>query len=359
MRAQRIIILPARVLPAWVLRVWVLSILFLPVFVSPLFVTPLQAMQSAFLPAESNAVSPAVSPSSPLNVTELVRQAVANHIARDLQAKNYACLERQKITAIDASGRANGQVMETFEIIWLEGAPYRRRIQRNGQPLPAEEEKLEEAKMERELLKRRGGGMAEGRPGKARSALGHVYLRSAQLHIPLRLLPDEFSLELAGEEILEGRRTFIVEATPKHGYKPSKDEDEKNALNFQIRIWIDQQDTQIAKAEGEVIKNGVAYRPEMIAMDSQNLTTRQVADLEAAIQHSTLVYQPGTFIYAAWIKINDEAWVPGSSYVKGKKEILVNAPSSLAIQQRIFPEEIETTYSDYKKFHAASRIVPE
>ena len=96
---------------------------------------------------------------------ELIRLAETNYIARELTLKDYTYVENER-------GRTLLQtVSNTYEIILLDGRPYRRHTKFNGQPLPPEEEKDEQARLDaarRKIMKEGDAEVLEKPTGEMR-----------------------------------------------------------------------------------------------------------------------------------------------------------------------------------------------
>jgi hypothetical protein len=70
-----------------------------------------------------------------------------------------------------------------------------------------------------------------------------------QLREATRITPQNYSFRLLGSETLEGRRSFILEATPRT----------KNAYLFRGKVWVDAEDWAISRIEGSPAKNPSAW----------------------------------------------------------------------------------------------------
>jgi hypothetical protein len=90
-------------------------------------------------------------------------------------------------------------------------------------------------------------------------------------------------------------------------------------------LWFDEQEHALARAEGRVVNNF-------------KLAGGLLAD----------VHKGATF-YEEWIKVNGEVWLPASNGARGSVRI------ALFFNQYGVDE---TRYSDYRKFHASSTILP-
>jgi hypothetical protein len=80
-----------------------------------------------------------------------------------------------------------------------------------------------------------------------------------ELRLPLQQLPNGFEIRLKGEEVLNGRKTWAFEALPNGPYKTTE-ETVSDAQNFKLKIWIDEAEIQIVKAEGKAIREGLLSR---------------------------------------------------------------------------------------------------
>jgi hypothetical protein len=342
----------------------------------------------------------------PVEPAELLRQALANFNARAPKVMDYTYLEYEKLKSDWA------QVSSTYEIMQLRGLRYRRHLKFNDQPLPPEDEKEEKIKLEaanREMMEEyvkiprqndKGGGLQskEMPPCELSSDPQIAVMRStcqqfkkqvadnsaeyrrtistygiAPPHIEsyvaykryfpdIRLdeLPlDDFSVRLSGHKDFDDRATYVLEANPRHAPR-SSNEEERDVLNFKLRIWIDQADAEIVKVEGKAIYPGLLSTAEYSLMESEGLSKEVEVRQRKLLQESTLAYGPGTTIKMEWRKINDEVWLPSRihtncvqietvSWLRDRKIDFVTSSSRL---------EKDLTFSEYKKFRVETRILP-
>jgi hypothetical protein len=133
---------------------------------------------------------------------------------------------------------------------------------------------------------------------------------------PLDHLTARFEVSANGSEELDGRKNLVFTAVPTAG------SDLKQAAHdgvaYEMKFWIDEQDHVFRRIEGKVLADGMRFEKD-----------------------STI-----TFDYA---KVNGEAWLPTRFYFKGRVRYLMHD----------IPDESEQTYSDYKKFHAETKVVTE
>ncbi len=305
------------------------------------------------------------SPTSPQNANhavedpiEIVRQAVEKHSQREPQVANYTYLEHDEVSF------AKHHYAETYEIMEVAGNPYERHVAHNDKPLPAGEQEEEDRKLKEERGRRSRDEIAEANP----ELRGVATYEERPVHLPLQQLPDWYSIRTLGEAVENGRKDYVLQATPEGHRKPTTD-DERNAQHVTMKIWIDEMDIQITKIEAHVIKDGFINRAQQIWAEPPPDSTKERQKALRRIGTTVLVlYQPGTVITEEWTKINDEVWLPRSLSVKGAFQyrnadtpnvpvMLVPDPSSMNFYQSLAVES-QTIYSDYKKFRVSSHVIP-
>lgn len=344
---------------------------------------------------------------------DLVRRTVANYQVRESREVGYTWLEHQttrmsfvgrmKKYRIFPNTRADG-----YEIIPLEGNFYRRHLTHNGQPLPEQEETIEQQRLEEALRNTLDEGVTL-QPMRDRSIsdqsvevayaeamvaadaqLAEVHSRAAamrremqetmaqvgddgsilftaqafkrvlpDLRLNLQRLADDFDIRRKGKEILNGRSAYVLIAVPK-AEQANLTETDDDARNFEMRIWIDEAELEIVKIEQKAVRQGVvASRPDYVAMNPVNYPEHAVTTAKGLQYDQSLLYEPGTVITREWAKVNGETWLPKSLYLKGK-EIYSCSEVSVKGQVRRASAPLvvdhERTYSDYQKFRVHSRI---
>jgi len=235
-----------------------------------------------------------------------LEQAIANHKKTAGEAQQYAYTELKKDRAFDSKGKLKQDSSDSFEIIFLEGAPYQKHTLHNGQPLPEKEQKAEDKKL---------ADVAKAR----RESKDKAGLFSGQFHLqlPVDEIPTRFDVTAAGSDEIDGRKMLKFNAVPRIGTGSVK-EIVRDGLAYEMKLWVDEQDKVFAKIEARVIADGMRY-------------------------------ENGSLLGYNWEKVNGEVWLPDRYWFKGKVRYMMMDVSA----------ETDQSYSDYKKFRAETKIVTE
>jgi hypothetical protein len=249
---------------------------------------------------------------------EIVRHSVALDQRNSEIARNYTYLERQEQRELDAKGNVKDTDSHTWDVTWHEDRrrPYRRLVAHNDKPLsPAEQKKEDEQK--RKSLERR----TQETPEQRQSRLAEQKHRREQER-PFAELPDAFDFKLVGEEALNGGQTYVIDATPRPGYKP-KTREAAIFPKVKARFWIDKNDYQWVKVEADIMDT-ITFGGILIRMSKGGHFTMENA------------------------RINNEVWLPKRIAGKGQIRIAL---------VKVLRGEMIITYSDYKKFQADSHVI--
>jgi hypothetical protein len=249
---------------------------------------------------------------------EIVRRSVEIDRKNLEISRSYTYLERQEVRELDGSGKVKNTEAQTSDVTLLEGSPYRRLVARNDQPLSPKEQSKEEDKLRRSIEQRHH----ETEEERQRRVADWDRRRERQRE-PLKELPSAFDFQLVGEESLPSGDAYVIDATPKPGYKPTL----SSAAYFpklRARLWIDKTDYHWAR------------------IDVETLDTISFVGFLVRIAK-------GTRLIIEQAHVNQEVWLLQS--------VTLRASARVALVKAIH-EELIITYSDYKKFQVDSRVVP-
>jgi hypothetical protein len=248
---------------------------------------------------------------------EIVRRAVAADERNWKVARNYEFSERVDARRLDPDGRLKSKDVKIYDVMLLQGSPYRRLVAREDSPLPPGEEKKEQEKLARSIAERH----KETASQRARR-LAEYDSRPEWQREAWRELPEAFDFRLDAEEVWDAHSLYVIEATPRQGYQP-RSRTAKVFAHLQGKLWVDKQDCHLVKAEVEVV-----------ATISAGLFLVRLAKGSRASFEQT--------------RVNDEVWLPR------QVRAFVSARLGLLKVLRI---EQEISYSKCREFQTDSPII--
>jgi hypothetical protein len=248
---------------------------------------------------------------------EIVRRSVQLMDQNMAIARNYTFLERSETRELDSDAHVKTRKILLYDVTILEGSPYRRLVGKDDHPLSPEEERVERKKLADSIAQRRKETPAE----RARRIADWEKKRQRERE-PLDELPDAFNFQMAGEGQIDGRDAWIIDATPRSGYR-GRSAMAKLFPKFRGKLWIDKTDYQWVKTEAEATDN-----------ISWGLFIARLSK--------------GARLDIQMTRVNDEVWLP--------KRIEAKASARLALVKK-YRIESDTSFSNYRKFQVESKVV--
>jgi hypothetical protein len=161
---------------------------------------------------------------------------------RQWQARlHYTYLERDENRRRDLAGHLKSEDVDVSRTILVNGVPFDQLVEHNGRPPSAGEERKQ--KQELEKLKRETSEQRAERLRKEEEEIASI----------VREVPKAFDFQLVGEEAVNGRAAYVLQATPHPGYHAQG----KYGNMFSKvagKLWVDEQDLGWIKVDGQVIQ---------------------------------------------------------------------------------------------------------
>ena len=237
---------------------------------------------------------------SVLDAWQIVSPSVAA-TEHSWQARNhYTYMERDEDRRLDSHGLVKSQDVDVTSMTLVNGARFQQLIEHNGQLPSAEQQRKCDAALEK--LKHETPEEQDARLRKDQE--NRSFLRD---------MLEAFDFRLIGEETIDGRPAYVLQATPHPGYHPSG----KFGNMFskvEGKLWVDKQDFGWIKVDGQVTQSF-----------SMGLFVARV--------------QRGSHIILEQTPVGDGVWVPKRLEVRASAKILF--VKSLDIERIL-------TYSDYR-----------
>ncbi|HZD31625.1 MAG TPA: hypothetical protein VE779_08180 [Candidatus Angelobacter sp.] len=275
-----------------------------------------QDAPSASRPATSEKPTGAKTETAAPNAFAIMQRAVANDIVNWQAAKDYTFLQRTQEDALDGSGSVKSSKSETAEILVLYGEPFERVVAKDDKPLAAGEQKKQDEKFEKETSKR-----ANETPDERQKRLAKYEKEREDERAFVREILGAYDFALVGNETVNGRATWVIDATPRPGFE-GKTRESKLLLKIKQRFWIDQKDYSWTKLRAEFTD------------------TVSIGWVVARLHK-------GTQFEMQQIRVNDELWLP--------QRIDVKLDARVALLKGV-NENLHVTYKDYQRFRAETKI---
>jgi hypothetical protein len=247
---------------------------------------------------------------------EIMQKAVAKDIFNWQAAKDYTFLERVQEETLNSNGAVKSSKSETHEIMVLYGEPFQRTVAKDDKPLSEKEQKKQDEEFEKETRKRENESTGE-RQKRIQKYEKERDDERAFVHEVL----DAYNFILAGSETLNGRQTWVIDATPRPGFE-GKRRESKMLPKIKPRFWIDEKDYSWAKLHAEFID------------------TVSVGWVVARLHK-------GTQFEMQQVRVNNEVWLP--------QRIDVKLDARVALLKGV-NANVKVTYKDYRKFRTDIKI---
>ncbi len=258
---------------------------------------------------------------SAVSFAQDAREIVSRSLAQNKQnaelVRSYMHVERMETRDLDDADRSETPRSNTYDVIILDGTPYRRLIARNDKPLSAAEDRKEQEKLTEALALRQSETTEE----RARRVAEWERKRH-EFSAPLQEIPAAFNLKVAGEETVNGEQTWVIDAVPRPGYRPGQGF-ARFFPKVKGRFWISKRDYAWVKVDAEVLET-ISYGFILARL------------------------QKGSRLQFEQVRIHGDVWVP--------KRIQAAAAVRLAIFKRMHTG-YEITYKDYRRFEVESHVV--
>jgi hypothetical protein len=235
-----------------------------------------------------------------LDARHIVGQSIVT-AEHSWQARNdYVYIERDEDRRLDSLGQVQSDNVDVTRMTLVNGVRFEQLMEHNGHLPSAEDQKKRDQDFERlqhETSSERAARLRKDQENKS-------FLRD---------LLEAFDFRLVGDEIVAGRPTYVLEATPHPGYHATGKYG-KLFSRVQGKLWVDKQDFGWVKVDGEVTQSF-----------SMGLFVARV--------------QRGSHILLEQTCLGDAVWVP--------KRLEVRASAKILFLKSLVLDRI-LTYSDYR-----------
>ncbi len=249
-------------------------------------------------------------------IRQLLERAEQKDLENDKRQRDYTYTERVERHTLDGRGGVKKTETRTLEVLQIYGEDVERLISKDDKPLPPDEVKKEDDKIQKIIDKRRSEPEVDRRKRLAKEEKDREEDRKFVLEIA-----DAFNFRMVGSEVIDGRDTWVFDGEPRPGYEP-RQRNAKMLSKFKGRIWID-------KVEAQWVK-----------LDITAIDTISVGFVLARVHK-------GTHLIVELTRVNDEVWLP--------ERVQFHFDARVALFKS-YDDDVEQTYRDYKKFRTATKV---
>jgi hypothetical protein len=244
----------------------------------------------------------------------IISRSVLRDVANQRLMRDYTYNVLSKTTELDKAGKPKSVHSETHEVLYFGGKAHRRLVAKDGKPLPGDEERKEQDKVNKVALEASKLTPEQVRKREEES----TRLRRRQTE-ELENLPDAFDFRILEEPVVDGRPTWKIQAEPNLAYRGK---DHGILKNLHGTLWIDKKDYQWVRVESETLDN---------------------------ISIGLFVFRlgKGSLLVFENQRVNDEVWAP--------RRVWTKATLRLAVLKK-FNQEQEVVFTDYRKFRTDATV---
>jgi hypothetical protein len=274
---------------------------------------------------EISSVAPLAAPPNPMNspatvtpdARELMRR-VLKYDSLDLSpARDYIYLEEKEERTLGKDGSVEDSNTETREVMNLYDAEYARLIRKNGRELSNSKARAEQSRFDKAVDKR-----AHETPESRARREENERKEAAESLVCEDEFLKSFDFHVAGSEPVSGRVAWVVEAEPVAHAAPHC-RTLKQLDKFHLKLWIDQKEYRTARFEADNIAP-VNFGAFLVRLPTGGLH---------------VVFEAKRHEGGVWLESR-----------------LLARMNVRALLFAVVRQEIEWTYSGYRKFHADSRL---
>jgi len=256
-------------------------------------------------------------PLSSDQIKDLIQKVAEYDLENNKKVHDYTYSERQEEHKLDGKGAVTSTETKDYDVLQIYGDAVYRLMAKNGKPLSEKEAAKEDDKIQKIIDKRRKESDSDREKRLKKEEKEREEGREF-----VREVADAYTFTHVGNELIDGRDTYVIAAEPRPGFEPRRKE-ARILSKIRGKIWIDAMENQWIKLDAEVIDT-ISF------------------GLFLARLHK------GTHIVTEQTHINDEVWLP--------RHTTVHVDVRLALLKN-FNVDVDVTDRDYKKFHAESKIV--
>ncbi len=181
---------------------------------------------------------------------EILKRAIerAKWVEEQKFDAKYSYTQRTTIDELDSKEKVKRHVERRHQVFPIDGKPYARLIQKDGKPLAEKDVKLEQ-EHERKFRERLAERKRKGESMKK---------EEEDIEIDEELI-SRYKFVLTGRERVNGRPAYVLSFEPRSKDLPVKRRIDRLLNKVAGRLWIDEQDYEVSRADAHLAENVSAW----------------------------------------------------------------------------------------------------
>jgi hypothetical protein len=251
------------------------------------------------------------------DIVALMRRVETNQRGAEAIQKDYTYHEATRVSELDSHGGLKKIETRDFEISYIDGVPVQRLVAKDGKPVPADELRKEDEKIQERVAKAKERRAKADAQDKETDSAGHEEITLSRM-LELGAFTNPRRVQV------NGRDTIAIDYTGDPKAK-TRNQAEGAVKEMAGTIWVDEHTSAIEHLEGRFVNNFKVGGGLVINVSQ------------------------GTSFKIVNAFINNEVWLPKSFEAHGHARVLLflNVNGDVTAQ-----------VSNYKRFRASTRILP-
>src|SRR5882672_8396903 len=180
----------------------------------PIVPAPVAPSEPAAVPAMD--LRPDASGTVPqAQIRDLLHRVAEHDLENEKRLRDYTYVQREEEHKLDSHGNVKKIESSTSEVLVIYGEQVERLIAKNDKPLSENETKKEEDRIQKITDKRKNESDSARRKRLDKEDKDREDARKFVLEVA-----DAYNFRLMGNELLDGRETWVLDAEPRPGYQP-------------------------------------------------------------------------------------------------------------------------------------------
>jgi hypothetical protein len=180
------------------------------------------------------------------SAAEIVRRSAAVNAADWKAQAKFSHREQDTKSKVDSNGRATVDDVKTYEVMMIEGSPYKHLIAINGKPLSAAQARQEQDKLKREIARRQHESASE-----RQQRLSKYQRDREEEKLLMEQMVIAFRFTLVGRQQMDGVDCYVLDASPDPNYRPPVQR-ARVLTGMKGRLYIDKAGYHWVRMEAEV-----------------------------------------------------------------------------------------------------------